>query len=89
MPTATVLVTGASGFIAKHCIAELLRHAEKAAAARGADTLWLTAWASNARALQFYPRRGYEALGMTVYTISGEDYPNHLFCKRVRHVASA
>ena len=26
MPTATVLVTGASGFIAKHCIAELLRN---------------------------------------------------------------
>src|ERR671926_1291163 len=25
MPTAKVLVTGASGFIAKHCIAELLR----------------------------------------------------------------
>ena len=26
MPTAKVLVTGASGFIAKHCIAELLRN---------------------------------------------------------------
>ena len=68
---------------------DLLRHAEKAAAARGADTLWLTAWDGNARALQFYPRRGYEELGMTVYTIEGEDYPNHLFGKRVRHVTSA
>ena len=68
---------------------DLLRHAEKAAAARGADTLWLTAWEGNARALQFYPRRGYEALGMTVYTIEGEDFPNHLFGKRVRHVAPA
>ena len=68
---------------------DLLRHAEKAAAARGADTLWLTAWEGNARALQFYPRRGYEALGMTVYTIEGEDFPNHLFGKRVRHVATA
>ncbi len=68
---------------------DLLRHAEKAAAARGADTLWLTAWAGNARALQFYPRRGYQDLGMTVYTFEGEDFPNHLFGKRVRHVSPA
>ncbi len=68
---------------------DLLRHAEKAAAARGADTLWLTAWEGNARALEFYPRRGYEELGMTMYTIEGEDYPNHLFGKRVRHVTPA
>ncbi len=68
---------------------DLLRHAEKAAAARGADTLWLTAWEGNARALQFYPRRGYSTLGMTVYTIEGEDFPNHVFGKRVRHVAPA
>ena len=68
---------------------DLLRHAEKAAAARGADTLWLTVWEGNARALQFYPRCGYETLGMTVYTIEREDFPNHLFGKRVRHVAPA
>jgi GNAT superfamily N-acetyltransferase len=68
---------------------DLLRHAEKAAAARGADTLWLTAWEGNARALQFYARRGYQALGMTTYTIDGEAFPNHVFGKRVRHVAPA
>jgi diamine N-acetyltransferase len=68
---------------------DLLRHAEKAAAARGADTLWLTAWEGNARALQFYPRRGYEALGTTVYSFGGADYPNQLFGKRVRHVTPA
>src|ERR1700712_4527408 len=65
---------------------DLLRHAEKAAAARGADTLWLTAWEGNARALLFYPRRGYEDLGATVYTFQGEEYPNRLYGKRVRHV---
>ncbi len=68
---------------------DLLRHAEKAAAARGADTLWLTAWEGNVRALQFYPRCGYEELGGTVYTFGGEDFPNRLFAKRVRHVAPA
>ncbi len=68
---------------------DLLRHAEKSAAALGADMLWLQAWEGNVRALQFYPRCGYEELGATVYTIEGEDFPNRLFGKRVRHVAPA
>jgi GNAT superfamily N-acetyltransferase len=68
---------------------DLLRQAEKAAAARGAEMLWLTAWEGNQRALRFYPRCGYEALGDTFYTIEGEDFPNKLFGKRVRHVAPA
>jgi GNAT superfamily N-acetyltransferase len=68
---------------------DLLRHAEKAAAARGADTLWLTAWTGNARALLFYPRCGYDDVGATVYSFGGDDHPNRLFAKRVRHVAPA
>ena len=68
---------------------DLLRHAEKAAAASGADMVWLTAWVGNARALQFYPRCGYEDLGETMYTFEGESHPNRLFAKRVRHVAPA
>ena len=68
---------------------DLLRHAEKAAAARGADMLWLTAWEGNTRALQFYPRCGYEDRGGTIYTFGGEDFPNRLFAKRVRHVVPA
>ena len=68
---------------------DLLRQAEKSAAALGADLLWLQAWVGNTRALQFYPRCGYEDLGGTVYTIEGEDFPNRLFGKRVRHVAPA
>jgi GNAT superfamily N-acetyltransferase len=68
---------------------DLLRHAEKAAAARGADMLWLTAWAGNARALRFYPRCGYDDLGAAVYTFEGESFPNRVFGKRVRHVAPA
>ena len=68
---------------------DLLRQAEKNAAALGADMLWLQAWEGNLRALQFYPRCGYEDLGGTVYSFGGEDYPNRLFGKRVRHVAPA
>jgi GNAT superfamily N-acetyltransferase len=68
---------------------DLLRHAEKAAAARGAEMLWLTSWVGNARAQDFYPRCGYDDLGEVMYTFEGESYPNRLFGKRVRHVAPA
>lgn len=68
---------------------DLLRQAEKAAAARGAEMLWLTAWEGNARALRFYPRCGYEDLGGTVYSIEGEQFPNRLLGKRIRRVAAA
>ncbi len=77
------------GFAGRGIGRDLLRLAEKAAAARGADMLWLTAWEGNVRALRFYPRCGYDDLGATVYTFGGEDYPNRLFGKRVRHVAPA
>jgi len=68
---------------------DLLRHAEKAAAARGAEMLWLTAWVGNARALSFYPRCGYDDLGETMFTFEGESHANRLVGKRVRHVAPA
>lgn len=68
---------------------DLLRQAEKAAAARGAEMLWLTAWEGNVRALRFYPRCGYEDLGGTVYSFGGQDFPNRLFGKHVRHVLAA
>ncbi len=77
------------GFTGRGLGRDLLRQAEKAAAARGAEMLWLTAWEGNARALRFYPRCGYDELGDTVYTIAGVDYPNKLFGKRVRHIAPA
>jgi len=68
---------------------DLLRHAEKAAAARGAEGMWLTAWVGNARALSFYPHCGYDDLGEVTFTFEGESHANRLFGKRVRHVAPA
>jgi GNAT superfamily N-acetyltransferase len=63
----------------------LLHEAERAAAARGAATLWLNAWVGNARALAFYPRCGYEDCGGTVYTsVDGEEFPNRLFARSLR-----
>ena len=62
---------------------ELLRQAERVAAARGAVALWLTAWVGNARALAFYPRQGYAHVGDTIYSFGGDDFANKLFARRL------
>jgi hypothetical protein len=58
------------------------RHRASVCAARaGACMLWATVWVGNERALGFYPRRGYEALGSPIYTFQGETHGNRLFGK--------
>ncbi|MBC2381491.1 GNAT family N-acetyltransferase [Pseudomonas sp. WS 5106] len=60
---------------------QLLQAAERCAARAGACMLWATVWVGNERALGFYPRRGYEALGSPTYTFQGETHGNRLFGK--------
>jgi diamine N-acetyltransferase len=62
---------------------QLLQAVEEASAAAGADTVWLTAWSGNARALAFYPRRGYRDVGPTPYVIEGNTYENRVFVRRL------
>ena len=45
----------------------LLARAEERVSTEGATALWLTAWIGNARALAFYPRRGYADVGVDWY----------------------
>jgi GNAT superfamily N-acetyltransferase len=59
----------------------LLRHAEDAARASGADGIWLTCWSRNIRALAFYASQGYEELGPTLFEVYGEQHENRLFAK--------
>ena len=59
----------------------LLRRAEKSAAARGADALWLTAWIGNARAIGFYPKQGYVDVGATDYVFENDHYENRVYLK--------
>lgn len=61
----------------------LLAQAEVLAAAGGAARVWLTAWVGNARALAFYPRRGYRDEGSTFYEFGGERFENRLFARKV------
>ena len=59
----------------------LLAQAEQVAGRAGASVLWLTPWAHNHRALQFYARRGYQDHGLTHFVIEGESYENRVCAK--------
>lgn len=59
----------------------LLQRAEEAAHARGATTLWLSAWAGNAKALAFYPRQGYADVGATDHVFEAQRFENRVFFK--------
>lgn len=59
----------------------LLARAEALAVGQGAQHAWLTTWVGNARALAFYPRRGYTEHGPATYVFQGEDVENRLFVK--------
>jgi GNAT superfamily N-acetyltransferase len=61
----------------------LLLQAEAIALLHGANTLWLTAWVGNTRALEFYTCRGYDDLGATLYCFDNEEHENRVFAKRV------
>ncbi|MBS7846403.1 GNAT family N-acetyltransferase [Pseudomonas fluorescens] len=71
---------------------QLLHAAEQRAASAGAAllwaTVWATVWAGNARALGFYPRRGYAVLGAPTYTFQGETHENRLFGKALDATAA-
>ena len=59
----------------------LLARAEALARDEGFATLWLTAWAGNARALAFYRSQDYEERGSTMYEIEGDSFENRLFAR--------
>ena len=67
----------------------LLAHAEALAVTEGANTLWLTAWVGNHRALAYYARRDYKDFGATLYEFENEQYENRIFAKSLRATESS
>lgn len=67
----------------------LLAAAERGAGAAGADTLWLTTWVGNRRALRFYPRRGYADVGATLYVFEHEQHENRVFARSLADAGPA
>ena len=61
----------------------LLKAAERDAAACGADTMWLTPWVHNVRALRFYAALGYADLGSTLYCFEDERHENRVLARSI------
>jgi ribosomal protein S18 acetylase RimI-like enzyme len=61
----------------------MLSLAEAKARARRYPHVWLTAWAANTRALDFYAAAGYQDLGATQYVFEGRAYENRVLAKSV------
>ena len=59
----------------------LLHAAESLATAQGADTIWLSPWVHNRRALAFYAARGFSDVGATWYRFEGEAHENRVLVK--------
>lgn len=68
-------------FAAQGVGSRLIEDAEAAAAASGADLLWLSCWVHNLRALRFYAKHRYEDLGNTWYRVEGEQHENRVLAK--------
>ncbi len=66
----------------------LIRHCEQAAAAAGADVLWLSPWVHNTRALAFYAQHAYQDLGATWYCFEDERHENRVLAKALRVIAA-
>jgi diamine N-acetyltransferase len=54
-----------------------------AAAARGAQTVWLSVWQINARAVAFYRRRGFRIVGEQTFHVGGDPQTDWVMARPV------
>lgn len=62
----------------------LLRAAERDAASRGLDAVWLTVWEGNLPACRFYAALGYRHVGAATYTFEGNTYADLVVARHLR-----
>ena len=61
----------------------LMRLAEERTRRASQQAIWLTAWAGNLAARDFYRSRGYKDVGSTPYFIEGKAYENRILVKQM------
>lgn len=62
---------------------QLLAHAEEKAKALQLDTMWLTVYIKNDRAIRFYEKNEFKNVGEVNYIVSGKGYENIVFSKNI------
>ena len=64
--------------VAQELLAQVISHATL----HGAETLWLSVWIENERAVAFYRKSGFETIGTSTF-LMGEDLQNDFIMQRV------
>ncbi|HEY4320607.1 MAG TPA: GNAT family N-acetyltransferase [Gemmatimonadales bacterium] len=65
----------------RHVAAHLLEHCVSAAAATGSTSLWLGVWQQNARAIRFYRKHGFHAVGRQEFMLGDDRQDDWLMAK--------
>ncbi len=63
---------------------QLLTYIEEQAKALQFDTMWLSVYIKNNRAIRFYERNDYKNVGELTFTVSGKPYENNVFSKMLK-----
>jgi diamine N-acetyltransferase len=64
---------------------ELMRATEQHAKATGADVVWLGVWERNPRAIRFYEKNGFRAVGEHIFTVGADPQRDLVMSRRVGH----
>jgi ribosomal protein S18 acetylase RimI-like enzyme len=62
---------------------QLLTFVEKEAKALQLDTMWLTVYIKNKRAIRFYEKNEFKNIGNINFIVSGKSYDNIVFSKNI------
>lgn len=62
---------------------QLLTFVEEKATALQLDTMWLSVYIKNNRAIRFYERNEFKSVGELNFIVNGKDYKNIIFSKKI------
>ena len=62
---------------------QLLTYVEEQAKALQIETMWLSVYIKNHRAIRFYEKNGYKNVGDLNFTVNGKSYKNIVFSKKL------
>ena len=62
---------------------QFLTFLEEKAKALEMDSMWLSVYTKNYRALKFYEKNNFKKTGRSIFTVSGKAYENSIFSKKI------
>ncbi len=62
---------------------QLFAHIEKKAKEMGKDTIWLSVYKENKRAIRFYLKNYFVEVGKSTFLVNGTGYENLVFSKKI------